>query len=81
MEKARRLRSDLTRHCSQDFTHSSEGGLRYFKACRRREKIAVPADASIDASIDIRPIPAGFGIAARLAISLPNMNSALGRST
>ena len=40
------------------------------------KKIAVPADASIDASVDIGPIPAGFGIAARLAISLPGMDRA-----
>jgi len=41
------------------------------------KKLAVPADASIDASIDIGPIPAGFGIAARLAISLPGMDRAV----
>ena len=40
------------------------------------KKIPVPADASIDASVDIGPIPAGFGIAARLAISLPGMDRA-----
>jgi osmotically inducible protein OsmC len=38
------------------------------------KKITVPADASIDASIDIGPIPAGFGIAAKLVISLPGMD-------
>jgi Ohr subfamily peroxiredoxin len=38
------------------------------------KKIAVPSDAAIDASIDIGPIPAGFGIAARLAISLPGLD-------
>mgnify|MGYP000163786008 FL=1 len=38
------------------------------------KKISVPADAAIDASVDIGPIPAGFGIAARLAISLPGMD-------
>ena len=41
------------------------------------KKFAGPADASIDASIDIGPIPAGFGIAARLAISLPGMDRAV----
>ena len=41
------------------------------------KKITVPTDASIDASIDIGPIPAGFGIAARLAISLPGMDRAV----
>ncbi|MEO5797022.1 MAG: organic hydroperoxide resistance protein [Rhodoferax sp.] len=38
------------------------------------KKITVPADASIDASIDIGPIPAGFGIAAKLVINLPGMD-------
>jgi lipoyl-dependent peroxiredoxin len=38
------------------------------------KKVTVPADASIDASVDIGPIPAGFGISARLAISLPGMD-------
>ena len=41
------------------------------------KKISVPADASIDASIDIGPIPAGFGIAAQLKISLPGMDRAV----
>lgn len=40
------------------------------------KKIAVPSDASIAASVDIGPIPAGFGIAARLAICLPGMDRA-----
>jgi Ohr subfamily peroxiredoxin len=41
------------------------------------KKIAVPADAAIDASVDIGPIPAGFGIAAKLVISLPGMDRAV----
>ncbi|GAC1413959.1 MAG: organic hydroperoxide resistance protein OhrR [Burkholderiaceae bacterium] len=41
------------------------------------KKITVPADASIDASIDIGPIPAGFGIAAKLVISLPGLDRAV----
>ena len=40
------------------------------------KKLTVPADASIDASVDIGPIPAGFGIAVRLAIALPGMDRA-----
>lgn len=40
------------------------------------KKVAVPADASIDASVDIGPIPAGFGIAVRLNIALPGMDRA-----
>ena len=38
------------------------------------KKLVVPADASIAASVDIGPIPAGFGIAVRMAISLPGMD-------
>jgi lipoyl-dependent peroxiredoxin len=41
------------------------------------KKVAVPADASIDAEVDIGPIPAGFGIAARLNVSLPGMDRAV----
>ena len=41
------------------------------------KKIAVPADASIDAEGDIGPIPAGFGIAARLSVSLPGLDRAV----
>ncbi|GAC1427894.1 MAG: organic hydroperoxide resistance protein [Burkholderiaceae bacterium] len=38
------------------------------------KQVSIPADASIDASIDIGPIPAGFGIAAKLVISLPGLD-------
>ena len=41
------------------------------------KKLTVHGDASIAASVDIGPIPAGFGIAARLAISLPGMDRAV----
>ncbi len=41
------------------------------------KKIAVPADASIDAEVDIGPIPQGFGIAVRLAVSLPGLDRAV----
>ncbi len=41
------------------------------------KKIAVPADAAIDAEVDIGPIPQGFGIAARLAVSLPGLDRAV----
>jgi Ohr subfamily peroxiredoxin len=37
------------------------------------KKVAIPDDASIDASVDLGPIPNGFGIAARLHISLPGL--------
>ncbi len=38
------------------------------------KKIAVPADAAIDASVDIGPIPQGFGIAVKMVITLPGMD-------
>jgi lipoyl-dependent peroxiredoxin len=41
------------------------------------KKVAVPADASIDAEVDIGPITQGFGIAARLKVSLPGLDRAV----
>lgn len=41
------------------------------------KKIAVPADATITAEVDIGPIPQGFGIAVRMTISLPGMERAV----
>lgn len=41
------------------------------------KKVAVPADAAIDASVDIGPIPQGFGIAAQLTIHLPGLDRAV----
>lgn len=40
------------------------------------QKISIPADAAIDAEVDIGPIPNGFGIAVRMEISLPGMDKA-----
>lgn len=37
------------------------------------QKIAVPADASITASVGIGAIPQGFGIEAKLVVSLPGV--------
>lgn len=39
-----------------------------------RDKIAVPADVSIDASVGIGPIPNGFGIQVEMKISLPGLD-------
>lgn len=50
------------------------GALKHVAAMK---KVAIPADASINAEVDIGPIPAGFGIAARLAISLPGVDRAV----
>ena len=41
------------------------------------KKVAVPADAAIDASVDIGPIPQGFGIAVQLVIHLPGLDRAI----
>ncbi|MDZ4176466.1 MAG: organic hydroperoxide resistance protein [Hydrogenophaga sp.] len=41
------------------------------------KKVAIPADASIEAEVDIGPIPAGFGIAARLTVNLPGVDRAV----
>jgi lipoyl-dependent peroxiredoxin len=40
-------------------------------------KVAIPADASIDAECDIGPIPQGFGIAVRMSIHLPGLDRTL----
>jgi lipoyl-dependent peroxiredoxin len=37
------------------------------------QKITVPADATIDAEVDLGPIEQGFGIAVRLKVTLPGM--------
>ncbi len=39
-----------------------------------RDKVAVPADASIESSVGIGQIPAGFGINVTLKISLPGVD-------
>lgn len=40
------------------------------------KKVALPADTSIDASVDLGKIPNGYGIAVRLDITLPGMDRA-----
>ncbi|MGV7211073.1 organic hydroperoxide resistance protein [Oxalobacteraceae bacterium A2-2] len=47
------------------------GALKFVGA---RDKIAVPADASIEATVGIGPLPTGFGIEAELKISLPGVD-------
>ena len=42
-----------------------------------QQKVALPADALINGSVGIGPIPAGFGIEAKLVISLPGLDRAL----
>lgn len=41
-----------------------------------REKIALPAETSIEGHVGIGPIPAGFGIEVELRISIPGMDRA-----
>ena len=50
------------------------GAMKFVAA---RQKIALPASLSIDASVGIGPIPAGFGIEATLRISAPGMDKAV----
>jgi len=45
-----------------------------------KEKITLPADTSITGNVGIGPIPAGFGIAAELQISLPGMDRAAAKA-
>ena len=44
------------------------------KAVAGKMKMTLPADLSIDAEVDLGPIPNAYGIAARLNISLPGMD-------
>ena len=46
------------------------GAIRFVGA---KEKIAVPADASIEGHVGIGPIPTGFGLRVELKISLPGV--------
>jgi Ohr subfamily peroxiredoxin len=48
------------------------GALKFVGA---RDKVAVPADASIDSSVGIGAIPNGFGIEVTLKISLPGLDA------
>lgn len=41
------------------------------------KKVTVPAEASIDAEVDIGPIPQGFGLAVRMAVHLPGLDRAV----
>jgi osmotically inducible protein OsmC len=43
------------------------------KAVAPKLKVTVPADAAIDAEVDLGPTSQGYGIAARLNISLPGL--------
>jgi lipoyl-dependent peroxiredoxin len=44
------------------------------------QKVAVPADTSIESSVGIGPIPQGFGIQVELKISIPGVDRAVAQS-
>lgn len=44
------------------------------------QKLAMPADASINATVGIGQIPAGFGIEVQLVVSLPGMDRAVAQA-
>ena len=46
------------------------------KAVAGMQKITLPQDLAVDASVDLGKVGAGYGIAVRLAISLPGMDRA-----
>ena len=46
------------------------------KAVAPKLKVTVPADAAVDAEVDLGPTSQGYGIAARLNISLPGLDRA-----
>jgi lipoyl-dependent peroxiredoxin len=46
------------------------GAMKFVAA---HDKIAIPADVSVEGSVGIGPIPNGFGIEVELKISLPGM--------
>jgi lipoyl-dependent peroxiredoxin len=45
-----------------------------------QQKVAVPADTSIESSVGIGPIPQGFGIQVELKISIPGIDRATAQS-
>lgn len=47
------------------------------KAVAGKQKLALPDGLSIDAEIDLGPIPNAYSIAARLKINLPGMDKAV----
>ena len=43
------------------------------KFVANRDKLSIPADASIEGAVGIGPLPTGFGIEVELKISLPGL--------
>ena len=50
------------------------GAMKFVAA---RDKIAIPADVSVDGTVGIGAIPNGFGIEVELKISLPGLDRAI----
>ncbi|MES2688726.1 MAG: organic hydroperoxide resistance protein [Pseudomonadota bacterium] len=50
------------------------------KAVAGKMKVTLPDGLSIDAEVDLGPIPNAYGIAARLNVSLPGMDRAAAQS-
>lgn len=50
------------------------------KAVAGKMKVALPDGLSIDAEVDLGPIPNAYGIAARLNVSLPGMDRTAAQS-
>ena len=50
------------------------GAIRHVAA---QKKVNIPKDISIDAAVDIGPIPQGFGIAVKMDIQLPGLDREL----
>lgn len=50
------------------------------KAVAGIQKVTVPDDLAVDASVDLGKIPAGYGIAVRLDVTLPGMDRAAAQS-
>ena len=46
------------------------------KAVAGQMKVTVPTDVAVDGEVDLGPITGGYGIAARLKVSLPGMDRA-----
>lgn len=47
------------------------------KAVAGKQKLALPDGLSVDAEVDLGPIPNAYGIAARLTVNLPGMDKAV----
>ena len=49
------------------------------KAVAARQKLTLPADLSVDAEVDLGPTGQAYGVAVRMTIHLPGMDSAAAR--